>query len=186
MTPSLASALDPAALAAFGCLGGLLAAAAWHDFRAYRIPNAIVFPGTLLALTVHAALPGGLGLAAGLGGMMIGLAALWPLYWIGAAGAGDVKLMGMTGAFLGPVDAVGAALATVLAGALLAAAWALKAGVMRRAAENLRVILCSMLARFAAAHGPSFDPRRDAAARMPYSLAIAAGTALWLAFRYGR
>jgi prepilin peptidase CpaA len=172
-----------------GLLGGLLTVAVWHDVRTYRIPNAIVFCGTALALVLHSALPpgsgfigaapGGIGFLSSFGGLAVGLALFMPLYLIGAAGAADVKLMGMVGAFLGPVHAFGAAVATGIAGAVLAIAFALRARAMHRMLANLRLIVYSTFARVSAVHGPSFDPQRDTAAKVPYSVAIAAGTALW-------
>jgi hypothetical protein len=48
---------------------------------------------------------------------------------------------------------------------------------------NLRVIAHGAAARLAATAGPSFDPRTETAVRLPYSLAIAAGTASWALWR---
>jgi prepilin peptidase CpaA len=173
-----------------GLLGGLLTVAVWHDLRTYRIPNAIVFCGTAVALVLHSALPpgsgflgaapGGIGFASALGGLIVGLAVFMPLYLIRAAGAGDVKLMGMVGAFLGPVHAFGAAVASGIAGVVLAIVFALKARAVRRMFRNLRLIFYSVFARLSAAEGPSFDAQRDTAVKVPYSVAIAAGAAIWV------
>jgi len=176
-----------------GLLGGLLAAAVWHDVKSYRIPNMIVFPGTALALLLHACVPSGVsfmgmlgevGLLQALGGLALGLASLLPLYLIRAAGAGDVKLMAMVGAFLGPNDALGAVLSTYILGALLALTCAWRIRVLSRMAHNLQVIVCSVFARLAAASGPSFDSSTETAAKMPYSIAIATGTATWIVLRH--
>jgi prepilin peptidase CpaA len=179
-----------------GLLGTLLALAAWHDVKSYRIPNAIVYGGAATALALHAflpvglgfagAIPGGIGFFPAFGGLTVGLLALLPLYLLRAAGAGDVKLMAMTGAFLGPVDAIGAVILTGIAGAVLAAVFALRARAVRRMASNLRLIGYSLLARMVAVEGPSFDPKRDTAAKIPYSIAIAAGTLAWIVIRYWR
>ena len=69
-------------------LFALLGAAVWHDVRARRIPNAIVFPGMLAAFALHALVPagyglfgaqaGGLGLLQSVGGWGLGLALLLP------------------------------------------------------------------------------------------------------------
>ena len=173
-----------------GLLGGLLTVAVWHDVRTFRIPNLIVFGGTAIALVLHTALPegsgfmgsapGGIGFLNAFGGLIVGLAVFMPLYLIRAAGAGDVKLMGMVGAFLGPTHAFGAAVATGIAGALFAVVFALKARALRRMVGNLGLIFYSCFARLSAVAGPSFDARHDTAAKVPYSVAIAAGTALWV------
>jgi prepilin peptidase CpaA len=162
----------------------LLVAAAWHDVRSHRIPNVIVFPGAAIALTLHALAPAGIGLPAAFCGLFVGIAFFLPLYLLGATGAGDVKLMAMTGAFLGPLDAAFAGIFTAVAGGLLAVAYALRARAVRRMAGNLRLIGFSLAARLIAVEGPSFDPQRDSAAKTPYGMAIALGTASWLALRY--
>lgn len=181
------------AMLGLGLLGGLLSMAVWHDIRNHRIPNAIVFSGAALGLLLHSvlpaglgfagAVPGGLGFAKSLAGLGIGLAALLPLYLLRATGAGDAKLMAMVGAFLGPLDAFGAVIGTFVAGALLAIAYGIKAGVLGRMARNIRIILYGAAARLAAVDGPAFDAGTDSAAKVPYALAIALGTGAWLAFK---
>jgi len=55
---------------------------------------------------------------------------------------------------------------------------------MGRMAHNVRIILYALFARLAAANGPSFDSSTETAAKIPYTLAIAAGTAAWVALRH--
>jgi prepilin peptidase CpaA len=172
------------AIAVGGLLAVLLIAAAWHDVRRRRIPNVVVFCGAGLALALHAALPAGIGLLDSAAGLAVGLAALMPLYLLRATGAGDVKLMAMVGAFAGPGDALGAVLCTFAAGALLALAVAVKAGVLRQTAYNVKVIVYATALRLASVPGPVFDARTDSAARMPYAVAIAAGTFGFLALKH--
>jgi len=180
-------------LAGIGSLVVLLLAAVWQDVKRWRIPNRLVFSGVALALALHsllpagfgfaASLPGGIGFLNSLAGLGIGLAALLPLYLVRAAGAGDVKLMAMVGAFLGPVDTLGAVIGTFVAGAPLALAVGLKAGVLGRMAHNVRLIVYAAFARLSAASGPVFDARTDTAAKIPYAIAIALGTCGFLALK---
>jgi prepilin peptidase CpaA len=139
-------------------LATLLLAAVAFDLRSLRIPNAIVFPGMALALLLHALLPDGIGASSALAGLGIGLAGLLPLYALGAMGAGDVKLMAMAGAFLGPSGGAAALVLTFILGTFLAVAFALKRGAQRKADGST-------------------------AARVPYSLAIALGAVSWLLVR---
>jgi prepilin peptidase CpaA len=129
----------------------LLLGAAWSDAQSRRIPNRLVFGGALLAVALHLALPagagfmsllpGGLGLLGALEGLLIGLGVFFPLYLLRAMGAGDVKLMAMVGAFLGPAQIWGALLGVALIGGVLAIVVALMEGVLWRMLQNVRSIL---------------------------------------------
>lgn len=147
-----------------GVLIALLLIAAASDVRTGRIPNWLVFGGALYAIACNALFPGyphDAGVVFALEGLGIGLAALLPLYLLRAMGAGDVKLMAMASAFLGPWGAVAAVLGTLLAGGVLALAFALRAGQLARMLVNVG----------------GLELRADASAgRMPYGVAIAAGT----------
>jgi prepilin peptidase CpaA len=168
-------------LCSLGLLAGLLALAVRQDVASFKIPNALVACGMAAALALHGL--AGEGLLHAVGGLAAGLALLLPLYMAGAAGAGDVKLMGMVGAFLGPVGALGAALATFVAGMALALLAFLRPGVYARASRNLRLIAWGAVARLAAVGGPRFDPATDSAAKLPYSLAIAVGSLAFAGWR---
>lgn len=95
----------------------LLAAATATDCKNHRIPNLLLIPALILALILHTMNDGIYGLIASAGGFTLGLAMLLPLYVIGGMGAGDVKLLGVVGSFLGPWGAVVAGMATMMAGA---------------------------------------------------------------------
>ncbi|MBA4143274.1 MAG: prepilin peptidase [Nitrosospira sp.] len=164
----------------------LLLAAAWHDSLSRRIPNALVFPGAAVGVLSNGLLPaemGGLGILDSLGGMGVGLVALLPLYLLRAMAAGDVKLMAMTGAFLGIEGAMGALLCVLLAGGVLAlwAAWC--QGKLRRLLHNLRVLfVCTTSGsrNFPATGDPTLSAEASVG-KLPYGVAIAAGTVLHLA-----
>src|SRR5437764_4567392 len=79
----------------FTCL-----AAAW-DWRSRKIPNWITVPGFVAGVTLHAALTGWAGAIFALEGAGLALVMLLPLVMLRAFGAGDWKLMGAVGAFLG-------------------------------------------------------------------------------------
>jgi prepilin peptidase CpaA len=173
-------------------LFALLAAAVWHDARARRIPNALVFPGMLAALALHALLPAGaglfgtpvgsLGLASACGGLAIGLAMLMPMYALRLMGAGDVKLLAMVGAFVGAGQIFAVALLTLALGGVLALAFAAWQGKLRQLLANAYYM--AMHSGVSALAGSLAVPAPSAASgRLPYAVAIAAATVpsvLWL------
>jgi prepilin peptidase CpaA len=165
----------------------LLAAAVWHDVRARRIPNALVFPGMLAALALHAALPaaqGGLGIVSACGGLVLGLAILLPMYALRMMGAGDVKLLAMVGAFVGAGQIAAVALATLIAGGVLALAVAAAQGSLRRLLGNTRqMMIHTGLSALAGFMAPPVVPAAPASGRLPYAVAIAAGTAACIAWQ---
>ena len=101
------------------CLIVTLVAATLSDVVSHRIPNALLAPALLAALVLSFVISGAQGVLMSIGGLGVGLALLLPLYAMGAIGAGDVKLLGVAGAYLGPVGAVIAGLLTLVAGALI-------------------------------------------------------------------
>lgn len=99
----------------------ILLGIALTDARTYIIPDQFTIGGTTLGLLL-APLAAGPTLAEAALGAAIGFAFLWLVAWIGrfffgkdAMGGGDVKMMAMAGAFLGPAGVV----ITLFVGALV-------------------------------------------------------------------
>lgn len=93
------------------------------DVVSHRIPNLLLAPALSVALLTGVTLGGLGGIFASLAGLGVGLIMLLPLYVMGAMGAGDVKLLGVAGAFLGPWGALVAGLTTFIAGAIFGLLW---------------------------------------------------------------
>lgn len=161
-----------------------LAGAVITDLRARLIPNALVLTGALTGLLLGGLTPGAGGFLSALGGLALGLAIFLPMYLVRAMGAGDAKLMAMTGAFLGPAAIFEAALWVLLTGGALALAFALRRGVARRMAGNLREMLVSAAASVQIRTVPDFSAAPQTAARLPYAVAIALGVAAFLLARH--
>jgi len=160
---NLAAIMSPLAL-----LVGL-SAAVIADLRRHRIPNALVLGGLLTALALQSFAGGWQGLGAGLLGATTGLACFIPFYMLRGMGAGDVKLLAVVGAFLGPKGALLAALATLIAGGVGAILYV----GLRAALEGLRATSRDGLATvIPAAWIGAERARRD---RLPYALPIAVG-----------
>jgi len=107
----------------------LVLAAAW-DIKTHRIPNWLSLSGVLLGLAHHAWQGGGPGLLYALAGVSVAGLALLP-YAVRGLGAGDVKLLGAVGAWMGPQFLLWAMLGTILSGGLLALGWLAVGGARR-------------------------------------------------------
>lgn len=158
-----------------GTLMALLALAAWQDSRHYRIANALTLGGAALAVALSTVLSGIHGPVSSLLGWASGLLLLLPLYALRVMGAGDVKLLAMVGAFTGPAAVFQVALYTLLAGGVLAVAVALGKGRLPQALHNVQ----SMMVMGMAQVSPSLPDEKASAGRLPYGIAILAGTVVW-------
>ena len=138
-------------------LMALLAIAVTTDVRERRITNRLVVVGLVAGLVGQTWLPGAAGLMIGSAGACVGLLCLLPFYISGGMGAGDVKLMAMCGAFLGPVHVVVAAVASLIIGGALGVGWV-----------------------FFWLSSASEDELATAVPPIPYALAIAAGALIAL------
>ena len=174
----------PIAIVGVVLLAASLLGAVVFDLRSRRIPNRLVLVGIALALALQAlaTITGSPALAgrpwwAPLAGLGTGLAVLMPLYLLRATGAGDVKLMAMVGSFIGAPATLVAALCTFVAGGLLSLVFMLGRGVAAQALANVRFLLTDLVLRAGSGQGARLAPLQATAARLPYAVAIAVGTA---------
>lgn len=167
-------------------LACLLVVAARQDMASATIPNVVVAFGITLAVFLHAILPsgggflspaaGGLGWLASLEGLFIGFAVLFPAYLLRVMGAGDVKLMAMVGAFLGPDDILPALAGTFLAGGGVAVLVALRHRSVLQLFRNVFSMLRLTLYKLPISGRPEVEPPTNSVAKAPYGVAIALGT----------
>src|SRR5690606_11406589 len=150
----------------------LVAAAAWLDVRAGRIPNLLTVGGLAAALALRA-LPGPGAVLPGLAGAGIALAVGLPLFALRGLGGGDVKLLAAVGAFLGPERLVTALLAGGVAGGVLALAVALRRGVLLPALLGTGNVLAHWVTLGRA--GERRTLTSAGAITVPYGVAIAVG-----------
>jgi leader peptidase (prepilin peptidase) / N-methyltransferase len=99
----------------------LLLGIALTDARAYIIPDEFSVGGTVIGLLLALA-PGGISIGSAVLGAGLGFGLLWLVGFLGewmfqkpAMGGGDIKMMAMVGAFLGPMGV----LLTIFLGALV-------------------------------------------------------------------
>ncbi|KAB8042806.1 A24 family peptidase [Janthinobacterium aquaticum] len=160
----------------------LLVLAVWHDVRSRRIPNWLVAIAALIGVALNAsALPGAIGLWPAVGGWALGLTLLMPMYALKTLGAGDVKLMAAIGAIVGPQAVLGAVLASLLAGGVLALVVSAWHGSLRQMTGNTCQLLLGSLMRGISRQRPDIDAPAAPSGKLPYAIAIAAGTIIYLA-----
>ena len=159
----------------------ILALATVSDVFERRIPNGLSVGGAAIALLINAVAfgPSAFGLA--VLGWAVCLACFMPLYVNGGMAAGDVKLMAMVGAFLGPVNGFVACICTLIAGALLASLCLTWRQLARRFGTEPRWATSSAEQQTEVAPAVSY-----ALDKIPYAAAIALGATaavlqpLWL------
>jgi len=150
------------------------------DILEHRIPNSVLLPALLLAFLLNTLLAGLPGLLDCFLGLALGMAMLFPIYFLRGTSAGDVKLLGVVGALLGTKGALIAGVATLCFGGVL--------GALFIAWRMIEPILATHIAQIVSSNGPTNRPMirttsDDKAwkAVFPYAPAIACGAyyALW-------
>lgn len=118
-----ASGAEPPEAAYVALFGSLLVLLAWLDLRSRLIPNAIVYPGILLAIGLSTTGPGP-GLSESFGGGLVALGTGSAIRALsgGGLGGGDVKMGALVGAVVGLPGLVAAGALTAAAGGLVAGA----------------------------------------------------------------
>jgi prepilin peptidase CpaA len=150
-----------------------------YDLRIRRIPNAFTLPAIIFGLLLHFALGGwrelGMATAAGL---FCGL--IFLLFHIaGGMGGGDVKLITAVGCIAG-LSLVGPLLIwTSLAGGVMAVGLALYHRRLKETLGNMCALAVHHVGAGLAPH-PELHIGNARTLRLPYALAIAAGSALSL------
>ena len=158
----------------------ILVLASWTDLQQHRIPNVLSLGGILLGIALHTWILGIVGFAAGVLGAAVGIGIFLPFYLHRGMGAGDVKLMGAVGAFLGPHNALLATGLSLAAGGLLGIIiLTLRGGLKPLAVRYYATLKCFLLTGKLSHQSPKTG--EVAATKFPYAAAIGIGTlvALW-------
>lgn len=166
------------------CLVAFLMAATVTDWRTHRIPNSLTVPSAALGIALSVLTGGSAAALQGAAGLLVGLAVFFPLYALGGFGAGDVKAMGVVGAFLGPKGALASAASVLIVGALGALLLLLCLGEFAALGDLARRWLLQAHSLYATGRSSHFAPSKNDATqrRFPYALAIACGTMISLAW----
>ena len=166
-----------------GLLISLLTIATWHDVRSHRIPNMLIITGWVAGLLLSAWLNGLTGIISAIEGSAVGLAVLLPFYLMRTMGAGDVKLMAAVGVFLGPTDVLMATLGTFIAGGVIALAVAAYTGMLARLFQNIKLMIFGTVVKMSAGQAPLMNDLPTSVGKLPYAVAISAGTLGYLSWK---
>jgi prepilin peptidase CpaA len=159
----------------------LAAVACGWDLRTRRIPQVLTLGGALAGFAFHVLSSGWNAGLASAAGWAVGIAIFFLPFALGGLGAGDVKLLGAIGAWLGPMNALWVGLYAGAAGGVLAIFVALTKGYLFQAVGNVGVLLA-----YWRLNGvkplPEITLEHSRGPRLAYAVPILAGTmvTLWL------
>ena len=166
----------------WGAVTGVSLAAAAFDLRSRKIPNRLTGPTLLCGIIWAGFAAGWAGLADGLLGCFLLAFPYVLLFVFAGGGAGDAKLMGALGMWLGVRSGAVVLASVAVSGVLLGFIWAAASGRLAPALANLASISRGVLGA-AGSRGSLGDarlglPEPSSMQKIPYGIAIAAGTVL--------
>ncbi|MEN6391831.1 MAG: prepilin peptidase [Syntrophomonas sp.] len=150
----------------------ILIIASLYDFKYRRIPNWLIGCGLLLAFGIHLMSSGWPGVFFAVKGLAAGIGLLIVPFALRGIGAGDVKLLGVVGAFQGVYFAFNTFLWMALWGGFMALIIAYRAGRLGQIFMNLFPASVKYVFPFTARIAAAQSSERVV---YPYALAIALG-----------
>jgi prepilin peptidase CpaA len=146
------------------------------DLSERKIYNVVIMAGLISALILNIIDMGfRVGTAFTLFGFFTGILLLLIPFMLGGLGAGDTKMLGMVGAFLGSALAVQVFLASAVAGGMYALVIMVReGGTLKRLKNIYRALLCFLLVR-KTVHLEVLQDESAARVVIPYGAAITAG-----------
>jgi prepilin peptidase CpaA len=151
--------------------------AGWTDLRSRRIPNWLTVPALAIGLVLNVVVSGWSGFKTALIGAVLGLVLLLPFVLLRSLGAGDWKLAGALGAFVGRELLIDLLLGSVFVAGVMALVLVIYRGRVRQTARNIGHILVSLVTFRLPGHAVSLD--NPDALKVPYGVALAATVVLY-------
>ena len=145
--------------------------AGWTDWRSRRIPNWLTVPGFLLGVSLNVLAGGWAGLKTSLLGAGLGLLLLLPFVLLRSLGAGDWKLAGALGAFVGAGVLVNLLLGSVFVAGIMAGALIIYKRRVRQTLRNIGHLLVSLATFRLPGSEVSLDNPQSL--KVPYGVALA-------------
>jgi prepilin peptidase CpaA len=151
--------------------------AGWTDWRSRRIPNWLTVPGFVIGVSANVLAGGLAGLKASLLGAGLGLLVLLPFVFLRSLGAGDWKLAGALGAFVGWEALVNLLMGSVFVAGIMALGLVIYKRRFKETLRNMGRLLASMLTF--RMPGPEVSLDNPQSLRVPYGVALALTTLLY-------
>jgi prepilin peptidase CpaA len=143
--------------------------AGYTDWRSRRIPNWLTVPGFVIGVSVNTLAGGWAGLKTSLLGAGLGLLLLLPFVFLRSLGAGDWKLAGALGAFVGWEALVDLLIGSVFVAGIMALALVIYKRRFKHTMTNMP--------------GPEVSLDNPQSLRVPYGVALALTTVLFAIHR---
>lgn len=149
--------------------------AAWTDLRERKIPNWLTAPGFFAGIALNSYFAGWHGAKVSVEGAGLALVVLFPLVLLRALGAGDWKLMGAVGAFLGPVLFLFVLVGAIFVAGIMAVVEMVRTRRVMETMRNLALLVQGFFSFGLRAHREiSLD--NPELMKLPFGVAVAAGT----------
>jgi prepilin peptidase CpaA len=151
--------------------------AGWTDWRWRRIPNWLTVPGFVVGVSVNVLAGGWVGLWTSLLGAGLGLLVLLPFVFLRSLGAGDWKLAGALGAFVGWKELPNLLMGSVLVAGIMALGLVIYKRRFKETLRNIGRLLGSMITF--RKPGPEVSLDNPQSLKVPYGVALALTTLLF-------
>lgn len=158
----------------------ILGLAVLFDLRVRRIPNLLILVGLFAGWLGSFIVGGWSGLLDSLTGMALAMVLFIPFFVPRLVGAGDVKLFGVVGGVIGFDAVLPVFLFTLVAGGVLGVLAVLLSRSWSKFFGNLKLFLIWLLYRVKGTEMTLSDIETQSAVRIPYAVAIATGSIIWM------
>jgi prepilin peptidase CpaA len=155
----------------------LAVVAGFLDWRSRRIPNWLTVPGLLVGVAANTTAGGWPGLKASLLGAGLGLLLLLPFVLVRSLGAGDWKLAGALGSFVGPAVLIDLLMGSIFVAGAMALALVIYKRRFIQTLRNIGRLLASMVTF--RMPGPEVSLDNPQSLKVPYGVALALTTLLF-------
>lgn len=146
--------------------------ALFTDLAHRKVYNNLIIIGLTLSLIMQIYTKQSDGLLIWLLGLVVGLICTFPFFLVKGMGAGDVKLLGVIGCFVGPKLILITVLATFIFGGLFSIVYVIATNNIKQLIVNLKLLTFPLLLHGTGVNLKPADIREKSVGRMPYVVPI--------------